>query len=166
MLSPLQGKSENVPRRKPCMKCFVKEQESSFLSTSLHLIFKSKDWLCLLWKIDSGIIMTSALYRERQMKMIFHFKSTFQFNLPSLLVQRHLGHSKTLTCTCLCYHGSKNLLWMDRRVGKQICFDLLETYFLFDNNRMPPVFLAPECIKWLMKVLSGTWISPRAKLWG
>lgn len=38
--------------------------------------------------------MTSALYRERQMKMILHFKSTFQCNLTPLLVQKHLGHSK------------------------------------------------------------------------
>lgn len=141
------SKRENVPRRKPCTKCFGKEKEKLF---SLHLSpFNLQiQGLNMLTLKDSFRHNHDICPLQRKTdEMIFHFKSTFQFNLTPLLVQKHLGHSKTLTCSCLCCHGNKNLFWMDRRVGKQICFYLLETYFLIDNNRMTPVLLVPKCIK-------------------
>ena len=82
----------------------------SFLSSSNALTkyayFRGIDW---------GTIMTSALYRGRKMKMVFHFKSTFQFNLNLLPVQKHIGHSKTLTCSRFCYHDNRHLFWMDQK---------------------------------------------------
>ena len=77
--------------------------------------------------------MTSALYRGRKMKMIFHFKSTFQFNLNLLPVQKHIGHSKlSLALVSVTMTTGICSEWT-RRVGKQICSNVLEKYFLIDS---------------------------------
>lgn len=145
------------------MKFLGKEQESSFLSTSLHLIFKSNDWICLLWKIDKFKHNHDICHDRWKWYFILspHFSST---SLLSLYKSIQGTQNSYLLLSLLPWQQESTLNGQKCRETNVLTY-LRHTFSLIVTGCLQYYWLL-SILSGLMKVLSGTWISPTSKLRG